>query len=945
MRGLKLIERFKSTQVHALNPPDTTVVNTTASSSTSSNPSNHRVKFIGSKLKSIKACSVRRAKTPLSFGLQPPIEPHLKSIQLVETLADLYRRFKACSESGKLLICIEQYSVLSSLGDPKLLRRCLRGARQHAFDVHSKLVLSAWLRYERREDDLDVYHQWIVVGCTKSTDAQIYKRNELLTLKEDDDICFCVDNEEINCVRFKIAALSSPFKAMLYGSFMESRSYKIDFSQNDISVEGMRAVDLYSRTRRVDSFSPEIVLELLSLQIGKGKCSNSFMFASVAKKAPKFSLQPQSDENICSFEARERLASAGHASFLLYYFLSQVAMEENMVSNATLMLLERLRECAVEKWQQALALHQLGCLLLERKEYGTAQCCFEASSESGHVYSLAGMARCRYKQGQQYSAYRLMNSLISAYKAVGWMYQERLPDCLELRAWFFIAIEDYGSALRDIRALLTLEPNYKMFHEQVRGDMLIELLNHKVQQGSQVDCWMHLYDRWSSVDDIGSLAVIHQMLNHSVFRMSIVCFLKSIVRQCCLIMGISEHEKLVYEGWILYDIGLREEALARAEKSILIQRSFEAFFLKAFTLADSILDPKSSSYVIQLLDEALRCPSDGLRKGQALNNLGTILVDCVVSDPDFSLWFFSHTTPCIQTKLVKNLRNKLLALFRLIRETEALEELTKTIAFKPDLQILHLRAAFYESMGDMNSALCDCEAALCLEPYHTDTLDLYNRARDRAINPQEISDFAETHYKDVSNPIYSIRKCNVRDLTLMQFLKADHITFEVSLKLSGRKGSVTAIAGNSCLGIQVAVRNNHVPDEAANSPSINFLSSPVSCSCLISSAPPKYLPPMKPGQGQLAFTKDPFQLVRKRESIDKSLSSIETRKNLGGSIDRTVLSSPRKSSTEIGLGSGGGPGAEERVDDSDTVENHGRFFWLMREQKEKNPPRKGVGYL
>lgn len=78
----------------------------------------------------------------------------------------------------------------------------------------------------------------------------------------------------------------------------------------------------------------------------------------------------------------------------------------------------------------------------------------------------------------------------------------------------------------------------------------------------------------------------------------------------------SEHERLVYEGWILYDTGNREEALSKAEKSIHIQRSFEAFFLKAYALADTSLDSESSSYVIQLLEEALKCPSDGLRKGQ-----------------------------------------------------------------------------------------------------------------------------------------------------------------------------------------------------------------------------------------------------------------------------------------------------------------------------------------
>ena len=64
------------------------------------------------------------------------------------------------------------------------------------------------------------------------------------------------------------------------------------------------------------------------------------------------------------------------------------------------------------------------------------------------------------------------------------------------------------------------------------------------------------------------------------------------------------------------------------------------------------------------------------------------------------------------------------------KETEALEELTKAIAFKPDLQMLHLRAAFYESMGNLTSALQDCQAALCLDPDHKETLDLYNRAQD-----------------------------------------------------------------------------------------------------------------------------------------------------------------------------------------------------------------------
>ena len=78
----------------------------------------------------------------------------------------------------------------------------------------------------------------------------------------------------------------------------------------------------------------------------------------------------------------------------------------------------------------------------------------------------------------------------------------------------------------------------------------------------------------------------------------------------------SEHERLVYEGWILYDTGHCEEGLRKAEQSISITRSFEAFFLKAYALADSCPDPPCSSVVISLLENALKCPSDNLRKGQ-----------------------------------------------------------------------------------------------------------------------------------------------------------------------------------------------------------------------------------------------------------------------------------------------------------------------------------------
>lgn len=87
----------------------------------------------------------------------------------------------------------------------------------------------------------------------------------------------------------------------------------------------------------------------------------------------------------------------------------------------------------------------------------------------------------------------------------------------------------------------------------------------------------------------------------------------------------SDDERLVYEGWILYDTGHCEEGLQKAEESIKLKRTFEAFFLKAYALADSNQDPSFSPTVISLLEEALKCPSDRLRKGQVCFFLSSAL--------------------------------------------------------------------------------------------------------------------------------------------------------------------------------------------------------------------------------------------------------------------------------------------------------------------------------
>ncbi|KAM7463934.1 hypothetical protein LguiA_032055 [Lonicera macranthoides] len=943
MRSLKILDGCKASQVYPLNGGSGGAGSSGSSVGEFFHHLQDHLKVNSIRTKSTRnfqnvqnSNSVAVAEALASYGLpvtdqiEPPIDPCLKSVNFVETLADVYRRIENCPQFEKSGMYLEQCAVIRALPDPKLFQRSLRLARQHAVDVNSKIVLSAWLRFEKREDELigassmDCRGKYI--ECPKAAlvsgynpesasdpcmcprapreeedDEPCMEVEECSTSEEDGDMSFIIGKEEVRCSRFNIASLSRPFKAMLYGSFIESKREKINFSKNGVSAEAMRAAEIFSRTKSVDSFEPEVVLDLLSLANKfccdelKSACDAYLAsFVSEIERATlliEYGLEETAyllvaaclqvylreltssmrNQNVtkffCSSEVREKMALVGHASFLLYFFLSQIAMEEDMKSNTTVMLLERLTECATEGWQKQLAYHQLGCVMLERKEYKDAQNWFLAAVESGHVYSLVGVARTKYKRGHKYSAYKLMNSLISDYKPSGWMYQERslycdgkekmmdlstaseldptlsfpykyravslaseeknigaaisemdkiisfkvTPDCLELRAWFLISLEDYEGALRDVRAILTLDPNYMMFFGKLHGDCVVELLlHHHVQQSSQADCWMQLYDRWSNVDDVGSLAVVHHMLANDPgksllrFRQSLLLLRlnchKAAMRSLRLARNhaISDHERLVYEGWISYDTGNREEALAKAEEAISIQRSFEAYFLKAYALTDpnSNLDAESSSNVIQLLEEALRCPSDGLRKGQALSNLGSIYVDCgkleLAADCYMNALNIKHSRAHQglarvyhlknqrkaaydeMTKLIEKARNNASAyekrseycdrdmaksdltmatqldplrtypyryraaiLMDDHKEVEAIEELTKAIAFKPDLQLLHLRAAFHDSMGDYNSTVRDCEAALCLDPDHSDTLELYHKARERANEQQQ----------------------------------------------------------------------------------------------------------------------------------------------------------------------------------------------------------------
>lgn len=552
--------------------------------------------------------------------------------------------------------------------------------------------------------------------------------------------------------------------------------------------------------------------------------------------------------------SRERSIMVRHASFSLYCLLSEVAMKMDPRSEVTKSFLEKLVESATDCRQKQLALHWLGCVRLLRKEYEEAQKLFDSAVSFGHVYSIAGLARIAYFKGEKILSYEKMCFVISSYGPLGWMYQERslysdgeskwedlnmateldptllypymiraaslmkkqsaeaalieinrilgfklALECLELRFFFYLTLEDYRAALCDVQAILTLSPEFRMFEGRVSACQLRMLVREHVEQWTTADCWMQLYDRWSSVDDIGSLSVIYQMLEAADAQKGVLYFRQSLLLlrlncpdaamrslQLARQHAASEHERLVYEGWILYDTGHCDEGLRKAEESISVQRSFEAFFLKAYALADSSQDPSSSATVVSLLEDALKCPSDRLRKGQALNNLGSVYVDCgkidLAADCYINALKIRHTRAHQglarvyflkndrnaayeeMTKLIEKARNNASAyekrseycerelskadlemvtkldplrvypyryraavLMDNHKEKEAIAELTRAIAFKADLHLLHLRAAFHEHVGDVQGALRDCRAALSVDPNHQEMLELHNR--------------------------------------------------------------------------------------------------------------------------------------------------------------------------------------------------------------------------
>ncbi|CAD6220936.1 unnamed protein product [Miscanthus lutarioriparius] len=637
---------------------------------------------------------------------EPPVVPLYKPLDYVEVLSRIHEELEQCSPSERPGLYLVQSQVFRGLGEAKLRQRSLHSAWRCASAVHEKVIFGAWLRYEKRGEEII---SDVLASCRKccrefgllDVASEMPVRNfEVIGSWETGSssqlssmVTFQIQDGRVTCDRCKIASLSIPFCSMLNGPFTESQLELVDLSENGTS----------------DCLADDLVISL-------------FLGAT----------------------AQQQLIMVGQASFLLYCLLSEVAMNIDPRTDTTVFLSEKLVQLAVTPTQKQIAFHQLGCIRLLRKEYSEAEHGFEVAFSAVMCIRLL---RSLYSEGDRkladldkaseldptltypymYRAASLMRKKDAklALEEINRLLGFKLAlECLELRICLYLALEDYKSAICDIHAILTLSPDYRMLEGRVAASKIGTLLGAHVEQWNTAECWLQLYG-----------AVIYRMLESDAakgvlyFRQSLLllrlnCPEAAIARlQLARHHAATEHERLVYEGWLLYDTGHCEEALQKAEESISIQRSFEAFFLKAYVLADSGVDPSYSSTVISLLEDALKCPSDRLRKGQALNNLGGVYVDCGKLD---------SAADCYTSALKIRHTRAHQVLMDSHKENDAIAELSRAISFKADLHLLHLRAAFHEHIGDVPSALRDCRAALCLDPNHQEMLELQKR-----VNSQE----------------------------------------------------------------------------------------------------------------------------------------------------------------------------------------------------------------
>ncbi|PQQ12667.1 ethylene-overproduction protein 1 [Prunus yedoensis var. nudiflora] len=136
MRSLKIMDGCKGTQVFAINPSGTTTTNTNNGGS-GGGVGDKLLHHLQDHLR-VNSTRSRSSRSSLSFQspnpignnlvldtllpyglpssdlLEPQIEPSLKSVDFVETLADVYRRIDHCPQFEKSKMYMEQCAIFGA---------------------------------------------------------------------------------------------------------------------------------------------------------------------------------------------------------------------------------------------------------------------------------------------------------------------------------------------------------------------------------------------------------------------------------------------------------------------------------------------------------------------------------------------------------------------------------------------------------------------------------------------------------------------------------------------------------------------------------------------------------------------------------------------------------------------------------------------------------------
>lgn len=320
---------------------------------------------------------------------EPPILPFFKPVDYVEVLAQIHEELESCPPQDRSKLYLLQFQAFRGLGEGKLMRRSLRSAWQKASTVHEKLVFGAWLKYEKQGEELiadllancgkcaqefgpiDISGQLPLQLSVSSYETVSMNGNQISK-----NVIFRIGDDKIVCDRQKISSLAAPFHAMLNGCFSESLCEDIDFSENNISASGMRAIDEFSKTGSLGDVSPNLLLEILVFankfccERLRDACDRK-LASLVSSRDDAVELMEYAFEENCHVLAasclqvflndlpdclndnrvveifrhadrQQRLIMVGPASYSLYCLLSEVAMNLDPQSDTTACFLEQL---------------------------------------------------------------------------------------------------------------------------------------------------------------------------------------------------------------------------------------------------------------------------------------------------------------------------------------------------------------------------------------------------------------------------------------------------------------------------------------------------------------------------------------------------------------------------------------------------------------------------